>query len=227
MVFRGLVLVWLTCSTASAVQFPDDPVLHWVGLFPGDFDYYNYVDNEYVSNGRVDSWIVDLRSSPEPSAVSLGAFEITYSFNEGFDSYYVAHDPDTPKVPVSPHIDYGKSGYGPWFHWTVLAIDKGWVEIQLPNGGGKVWADFNGAFEGALEYMYIEKGSVYLYKEEKIVVEHINYDGLIVKPEQDADFHCGNETLKFQPYQTYEIPIDQWIDDDGRSRFEVVYWKGC
>ena len=157
----------------------------------------------------------------------LGRFDVRASFHDGLEAFYTDLRADGKRKPASPHIDLGfNDGYGEWFYWTVLDLEGNWVELQVP-GGDKLWANFGAAFDGDVNFKFLEKGEIWRYEERNIVIEHINVDSLIVKFEQEADFHCGNHKARFKPYTAFEIPADKWIDVEGRSRFDVVYSRGC
>lgn len=212
----------LLCTSPIVRAVQDRPIYHWVGMFPSDLKFRK----------TEQSWIVPVYDSPTEHADELGRIEIRFESNNGFGpgltAKYNSHIEGENLVNIEPHLYDPDWGYGPFFHLTVLDQEKSRFKVRLSKSAEAVWADFGATFgKRNIAFRLLEWDGFYTYDGKGIVVEHINLDSVVVRKEQDVDMWCGDESLEYAPYTTWIIDDSDWIDEYGRSRFDIRYTRGC
>ncbi|MEE9334882.1 MAG: hypothetical protein V3U65_12415 [Granulosicoccaceae bacterium] len=202
--------------------------VHWVGMLPANFI-------ELDSAGEIkEGWTIPFYAEPSPDSEKIGKLKVEI-IPEGDHPVFAnfIYDKTAEPIEVNPHLYDHDLGYGPYYHLTVIERYGGWFKVQFKEGMNTMWGDFASAYGGMnVGVLYLESGRILEWTNNKGEVESIYIDNsdpdtLVVRPEQPIDMGCDDETLRFKPYQTKLIPKSDWIDVNGRSRFDIYYTRGC
>ena len=219
-------IVLLLLLPTAAFAWPDQPKEHWVGLYPSSF--HNDLFDDSISDIR--SWEIDLYQQSDRTSKHVGTIQIEFSRapTQGFKAFFQKTASTSPLFMISPHLYDPDWGYGPYFHLTILDRADGLVKVQFSDDIGAVWGDFQKTFGSKnIVFHYLDRGGIFSYSGDSIVIERLNNDSLIVRKEQPADMACGSDHLQFTPYKTYLIHKKDWITPAGRSMFNEIYTRGC
>jgi len=201
---------------------------HWVGLLPANF--FELAAKEEKSL----TWVIPLHKNRSKESDRIGNLNVRFDPKAAGDMVSTTLTTKLlPDAVVEPHVYDHDLGYGPYYHITALERFIGWVKIMPTSELGVVWGDFASAFGVKnVSFLYLGSGELLEWvnnegQVESIVIENADEHALVVRPEQPMDMSCGDDAARYEPYQTKLIPKSEWVDENGRSRFDVYYTRGC
>jgi hypothetical protein len=170
--------------------------------------------------------VYDLRRAPDEAAEALGELIIVAVPGRPLSARFRARG-STGTVPFKPDLYLSDWGYGPYFHHTFISRDADW--FQLPRGPWKETVWIRRVVEGGhVGVLAIQAGDAIEMDGTGWTVLDTEPDALLLRPEQPADFWCGEgEPPEAEPGEERRYTRAELSDGQGHLRFRLKYLKGC
>ena len=193
---------------------PDPHALPWRQF---SVDSYKY-DSQCIL-------LLPVFKAPSANSERMGYILLAPQPPKGLWAYFI---PEATGIAMSflPDLYDVDWGYGPWFHQTILEKSGNWIKLPKKPFPEPVWLDSSKLAQKP-DVKEVMLGEIYLLGDESILILDFDDTGIIVRPEQEADFCCCTDPPAIQPFTSRHIPYTDLFDKDGHLKLDYKYKRAC
>jgi hypothetical protein len=161
---------------------------------------------------------LDVYSRPDGSVIA--SLIIVYTPGEGLSAQLTSNKEVYRFTPIIHDTD---SGYGFWFHATLLVSEGVWHKIVLPEIG-RGWIKVPDPEILSLA----EEGKIYSIRKRNVAVLKHDMSAIVIRDEQPADMWCNEgQPPSLEPYAERTLRLEELYDSNCELLIRPAYTRGC